>query len=52
MNDNQTTQKTFQEKIEFTNFELETYNNFYGEQTKEKIINIDKYCNSKDEKYN
>lgn len=49
MNDNQTTQKTFQEKIEFTNFELETYNNFYGEQTKEKIINIDKYCNSKDE---
>ena len=42
---------TFQEKIELTDAELDTYNKFYGKQLTEKLINIDEYFYSQDEKH-
>lgn len=42
---------TFQEKIELTDAELDTYNKLYGKQLTEKLINIDEYFYSQDETY-
>lgn len=42
---------TFQEKIELTEAELDTYNKFYGKQLTEKLINIDEYFYPQDEKH-
>ena len=42
---------TFQEKIELTEAELNTYNKFYGKQLTEKLINIDEYFYPQDEKH-